>query len=102
MGLRLRVNAKQRTPRRFLRAKIAHEAIFGADFHVTRGVLGTVQGIGGSSSQAVAGFIVTTAGYNAAFLTLAMVATAGLLLVVIAMPETTPSSKATHLEDAQA
>ncbi len=30
---------------------------------------------------------------NAAFLTLAMVATAGLLLIVIAMPETTPSPK---------
>ncbi len=35
----------------------------------------------------------TMAGYNAAFLTLAMVATAGLLLIVIAMPETTPSAK---------
>jgi hypothetical protein len=41
----------------------------------------------------VAGYIVTMAGYNAAFLTLAMVAAAGLLLMVIAMPETTPSSK---------
>jgi len=41
----------------------------------------------------VAGYIVTMAGYNAAFLTLAMVATAGLLLVAIAMPETTPLSK---------
>jgi hypothetical protein len=56
-------------------------------------MLGTVQGIGGSSSQFVAGYIVTMAGYNAAFLTLATVATAGLLIVVIAMPETTPSSK---------
>ncbi len=62
-------------------------------YSLARGVLGTVQGIGGSSSQAVAGYIVTMAGYNAAFLTLAMVATAGLLLTVIAMPETTPSSK---------
>jgi predicted MFS family arabinose efflux permease len=41
----------------------------------------------------VAGYIVTMAGYKAAFLTLAMVATAGLLLIVIAMPETTPSPK---------
>jgi hypothetical protein len=41
----------------------------------------------------VAGYIVMMAGYNAAFLTLAMVATAGLLLIVIAMPETTPSPK---------
>jgi MFS family permease len=62
-------------------------------YSLARGLVGTVQGIGGSSSQAVAGYIVTTAGYNAAFLTLAMVATAGLLLIVIAMPETTPSPK---------
>jgi MFS family permease len=62
-------------------------------YSLARGVVGTVQGVGGSSSQVVAGYIVTTAGYNAAFLTLAMVATAGLLLIVIAMPETTPSPK---------
>jgi MFS family permease len=62
-------------------------------YSLARGLVGTVQGLGGSSSQAVAGYIVTTDGYNAAFLTLAMVATAGLLLIVIAMPETTPSPK---------
>jgi hypothetical protein len=62
-------------------------------YSLARGVVGTVQGVGGSSSQVVAGYIVTTAGYNAAFLTLAMAATAGLLLIVIAMPETTPSPK---------
>jgi hypothetical protein len=40
-------------------------------------------------------YIVTMAGYNAAFLTLAMMATAGLLLIVIviAMAETTPSAE---------
>ena len=48
-------------------------------YSLARGVVGAVQGIGGSSSQFVAGYIVTMAGYNAAFLTLAMVATAGLL-----------------------
>jgi MFS family permease len=62
-------------------------------YSLARGVVGTVQGIGGSSSQFVAGYIVTTAGYNAAFLTLAIVATTGLLLIIIAMPETTPSSR---------
>lgn len=61
-------------------------------YSLARGVLGTVQGIGGSSSHVVAGYIVTMAGYNAAFFTLAMVATAGLLLIFVAMPETTPSS----------
>jgi hypothetical protein len=34
-------------------------------YSLARGLVGTVQGIGGSSSQAVAGYIVTTAGYNA-------------------------------------
>lgn len=62
-------------------------------YSLARGLVGTVQGIGGSSSQSVAGYIVAAAGYNAAFLTLAMVATVGLLLIVIAMPETTPSPK---------
>ena len=62
-------------------------------YSLARGVVGTIQGIGGSSSQVVAGYIVTMAGYNAAFLTLAMMATAGLLLIVIAMPETTPSAE---------
>jgi MFS family permease len=62
-------------------------------YSLARGVVGAVQGIGGSSSQFVAGYIVTISGYNAAFLALAMVATAGLLLAAIAMPETTPSLK---------
>jgi MFS family permease len=61
-------------------------------YSLARGLVGTIQGIGGSSSQAVAGYIVTTAGYSAAFLTFAMVASAGLLLIIVAMPETTPSS----------
>ena len=61
-------------------------------YSLARGAVSTIQGIGGSSSQFVAGYIVTTSGYNAAFLTLAFVATAGLLLVAILMPETTPSS----------
>lgn len=59
-------------------------------YSLARGALGAVQGIGGSSSQVVAGYIVTTAGYTAVFLTLATVAMAGLLLMVVTMPETTP------------
>jgi len=55
-------------------------------YSLARGVVGTIQGISGSSSQVVAGYIVTMAGYNASFLTLAMVATAGLALIIIAMP----------------
>jgi sugar phosphate permease len=62
-------------------------------YSLARGLVGAIQGIGGSLSQAAAGYIVTTAGYSAAFLTLAMVASAGLLLIIVAMPETTPSSR---------
>lgn len=59
-------------------------------YNLARGVLGTVQGIGGASSQMVAGLIVSLASYQAAFLSFAIVASAGLLLVLFALPETTP------------
>jgi MFS family permease len=57
-------------------------------YSVSRGLLGTVQGIGGSLSNVAAGVIVVHAGYSLAFLLLASVATAALLLVLVAMPET--------------
>jgi MFS family permease len=53
-----------------------------------RGVVGTVQGIGGSLSNIVAGLIVVTAGYAAAFLALAAVAMIALVIMLVAMPET--------------
>jgi MFS family permease len=59
-------------------------------YNMSRGVLGTIQGIGGSSSHAVAGAMVVGAGYGWAFLGLASIAAAALLLVVLAMPETKP------------
>ncbi len=52
------------------------------------GAVATAQGIGASCSNALAGFLVVQAGYGAAFLTLAGVAAAGLLLFWLAMPET--------------
>jgi MFS family permease len=57
-------------------------------YNVSRGIVGTVQGIGGSLSNAVAGLVVVSAGYDAAFLMLASVALVALLLMAIAMPET--------------
>ena len=57
-------------------------------YNVARGVVGTVQGIGGSLSNVVAGFIVVTAGYGAAFLTLAAVALTAFVVMLAAMPET--------------
>jgi len=59
-------------------------------YNVSRGFLGTVQGVGGSLSQVVAGSIVVAAGYGSAFLALTVVALVALVLVVVAMPETAP------------
>src|SRR3984893_14745113 len=61
-------------------------------YSLARGLIGTIQGVGGSSSQFVAGYVVTIAGYNAAFLSLAIVALVGLLVIFTGMPETTPAS----------
>ncbi len=49
-------------------------------FNVTLGAVSTVFGVGGALSPALAGFIVQHAGYDAAFLTLAAIATAAVLL----------------------
>ncbi|MGF9764201.1 MFS transporter [Microvirga sp. 0TCS3.31] len=57
-------------------------------YNVARGVVGTVQGIGGSLSQAVGGFAEVLAGYEAAFLMLAGLAFIPFVLVLVAMPET--------------
>jgi MFS family permease len=57
-------------------------------YNVARGIVGTVQGIGGSLSNVVAGLIVVTAGYAAAFLALAAVAVSAFIFMLAAMPET--------------
>jgi MFS family permease len=57
-------------------------------FNVTRGVVQAAQGIGAALSTTVAGVIVVVSGYSAAFLTLAALATLGVVLFWLAMPET--------------
>jgi len=57
-------------------------------FNISQGAIATATGIGGALSTAVAGLIVVTAGYSAAFLALAAVAAVGLALFVALMPET--------------
>jgi hypothetical protein len=57
-------------------------------FAAAQGVIGTVHGIGGVTSMALAGVLVVWAGYNAAFLTLAAVAALGAVLFWRFMPET--------------
>ena len=63
-------------------------------YNVSRGVLGTIQGIGGASSHVVGGFLAAQAGYGAAFLSLAGVGVAAFALVLFAMPETRPAGGA--------
>lgn len=57
-------------------------------FNVSLGALTTAFGLGAALSNGLAGFVVEAAGYNAAFLTLAGVAAAAFLLLLIAVPET--------------
>jgi len=57
-------------------------------FNVAQGAVTTAQGVGAALSTAVAGLVVVHAGYGAAFLTLAAIAAIGLLLFMLAMPET--------------
>jgi MFS family permease len=70
-------------------------------FNVSQGAIATAAGLGGALSAAAAGFIVVAAGYNAAFLFLAAVATVGLALFVVMMPETGPNAAALkHFKEA--
>jgi MFS family permease len=57
-------------------------------FNVAQGAVITAQGIGAALSTTLAGTVVVYAGYSAAFLTLAAVATIGPLVFFFAMPET--------------
>jgi MFS family permease len=57
-------------------------------FNVAQGAIITAQGVGAALSTTVAGFVVVSLGYSAAFLTLAGIAGGGLLLFWLAMPET--------------
>ncbi|RYE31914.1 MAG: MFS transporter [Hyphomicrobiales bacterium] len=57
-------------------------------FNVSQGAVATFQGVGASISASLAGVIIVTAGYSAAFLTLAAIAACGLVLYLAAMPET--------------
>jgi MFS family permease len=57
-------------------------------YSVSRGMVGTVQGVGGSLSNVAGGTLVVVGGYNFAFAALAVAAAFALCLVVVRMPET--------------
>jgi len=57
-------------------------------YNVTLGAATTVQGIGAAFSTTLAGFIIVSGGYTMAFLALAGIALAALLVFLVFMPET--------------
>ncbi|MHA3737747.1 MFS transporter [Pseudomonas sp. Eth.TT006] len=57
-------------------------------FNISLGALSTVFGLGAALSSSVAGIVVQEAGYSAAFLTLAGIAGVALVLLLLAVPET--------------
>jgi predicted MFS family arabinose efflux permease len=63
-------------------------------FNVSQGAIATAAGLGGALIAAVAGFIVVSAGYSAAFLFLAAVAATALALFLAIMSETRPHNSA--------
>jgi predicted phage tail protein len=68
-------------------------------YNVSLGAIATVQGIGASVSNGVAGTIVVAAGYSTAFLTLAGVALIAFAVFLILMPETCKPQIDTHEAD---
>ena len=67
-------------------------------YNLTHGAAAAAWGLGAALSNSVAGVIVDLAGYNAAFLFLAAVALAALLLFWIAVPETGEQDQPTGSE----
>ena len=61
-------------------------------FNVAQGAVATAQGTGASLSATLAGLVIVSVGYGAAFLTLAGIAAVGFVLYAVAMPETRPDS----------
>ncbi|PZQ13588.1 MAG: MFS transporter [Ancylobacter novellus] len=57
-------------------------------FNVSQGAIATAQGLGAALSASLAGVIIVSAGYSAAFIALAAIAAAGFALYLLAMPET--------------
>jgi MFS family permease len=63
-------------------------------YNISLGAISACHSIGAAFSTALAGVIVVAVGYSAAFVTLAAIALAGLVLFSLGMPETMDRSKA--------
>ncbi len=70
-------------------------------FNITQGAIATALGIGAALSNLMAGYIVSSAGYDAAFLTLAGIAALALAIFYFAMPETRELKGATDKDSAR-
>jgi hypothetical protein len=57
-------------------------------YNITRGLIITAQGVGAALSNVLAAFVVHAAGYNAGFLSRAVIATAGLVICYFGLTET--------------
>jgi len=55
-------------------------------YNVSRGLIGTIQGVGGSVSYAAAGWLATNAGFTGAFVALSSVACIALAVALICLP----------------
>ncbi len=62
-------------------------------FNLTQGALATATGLGAGVSNVLAGFVVQAAGFDAGFITLAVVAAVGTVFFALAMPETMPADR---------
>lgn len=71
-------------------------------FNITQGAIATAQGIGAALSNLAAGYVVNAAGYSAAFLGLAGIATMALVIFYLAVPETREAPEAEPREGALA
>ena len=56
-------------------------------FNVAQGAVITAQSIGAALSTTLAGFVVVGAGYSAAFITLGAIAAIGVVISLVALPE---------------
>jgi predicted MFS family arabinose efflux permease len=62
-------------------------------FNLAQGVVGTMMGLGAALSPVLAGYITDSAGSAVAFFGLGVIATVGLAVVWLVMPETRPQSR---------
>jgi MFS family permease len=61
-------------------------------FNLAQGIVGSATGVGAAASTAVAGHLATQFGVSVAFAGLAITAVCAFLVVLVAMPETTPDA----------